>query len=323
MRRRLDLAASLVGRPSVIFLDEPTTGLDPAKREDMWDVVRRLVADGSTVLLTTQYLEEADALADEITVIDHGRVIAHDTPDGLKRDRRRPDASTVRPADPARLDDVARDPRRDRRRARRTSPARGARQRARRRRRRRSPPPSRRLDRRRHRGHRAVPAPAEPRRGLLHPHRPQRRRRRRPRRRRHDHHRPLATPPTAPRSPRPAATAAPAARCCGTALVLAKRSLIKIWRTPEALIDVTLQPIIFLLLFTYIFGGAIAGGSQHDYLQFLLPGILAQTIAMGGVAIGVNLNTDIEKGVFDRFRSCRSPARRRWSAPCSPTSSAT
>jgi oleandomycin transport system ATP-binding protein len=85
MRRRLDLAASLVGSPAVIFLDEPTTGLDPAKREGMWDVVRSLVAGGSTVLLTTQYLEEADALADEITVIDHGKVIAHDTPDGLKR----------------------------------------------------------------------------------------------------------------------------------------------------------------------------------------------------------------------------------------------
>jgi oleandomycin transport system ATP-binding protein len=105
MRRRLDLAASLVGRPAVIFLDEPTTGLDPAKREEMWDVVRRVVADGSTVLLTTQYLEEADALADEITVVDHGRVIAHDTPDGLKRvvggQRLR-----VRPADPARAGDV-------------------------------------------------------------------------------------------------------------------------------------------------------------------------------------------------------------------------
>ncbi len=85
MRRRLDLAASLVGRPSVIFLDEPTTGLDPAKREDMWDVIRSLVTEGSTVLLTTQYLEEADALADRISVIDTGRVIAHDTPDGLKR----------------------------------------------------------------------------------------------------------------------------------------------------------------------------------------------------------------------------------------------
>src|SRR4029079_18643326 len=80
MRRRLDLAASLVGRPNVIYLDEPTTGLDPAKREDMWGVVRSLVADGATVLLTTQYLEEADALADEISVIDHGRVIAHGTP---------------------------------------------------------------------------------------------------------------------------------------------------------------------------------------------------------------------------------------------------
>jgi oleandomycin transport system ATP-binding protein len=105
MRRRLDLAASLVGRPQVIFLDEPTTGLDPAKREDMWDVVRSLVSDGSTVLLTTQYLEEADALADEITVMDHGRVIAHDTPHGLKRvvgGQR----LTVRPADPARRDDL-------------------------------------------------------------------------------------------------------------------------------------------------------------------------------------------------------------------------
>ena len=107
MRRRLDLAASLVGRPAVIFLDEPTTGLDPAKREDMWDVVRNLVDDGSTVLLTTQYLDEADALADEITVIDHGRVIAHDTPDGLKRvigGQR----IVVTPSDRERLEDVER-----------------------------------------------------------------------------------------------------------------------------------------------------------------------------------------------------------------------
>ena len=105
MRRRLDLAASLVGRPSVIFLDEPTTGLDPAKREDMWGVVRKLVDDGSTVLLTTQYLEEADALADEVTVIDHGRVIAHDTPLGLKRVIGG-QTLAVQPADPGRIEDV-------------------------------------------------------------------------------------------------------------------------------------------------------------------------------------------------------------------------
>ncbi len=85
--------------------------------------------------------------------------------------------------------------------------------------------------------------------------------------------------------------------------MLAKRSLIKTFRTPEALIDVTLQPVIFLALFTYIFGGAIAGGSQSAYLQFLLPGMVGQLIAMASVSIGVNLNQDIEKGVFDRFRS--------------------
>ena len=86
-------------------------------------------------------------------------------------------------------------------------------------------------------------------------------------------------------------------------LVLARRSLINTLRTPESLIDVTLQPAIFLALFTYVFGGAIAHGSQHAYLQFLLPGVLGQSIAMGGMAIGVNLNNDITKGVFDRFRS--------------------
>lgn len=85
-------------------------------------------------------------------------------------------------------------------------------------------------------------------------------------------------------------------------LILARRSLIKMWHTPEALVDVTVQPVIFLLLFTYVFGGAI-GGSQADYLQFLLPGLLGQTIATAGVALGQNLNADIEKGVFDRFRS--------------------
>ncbi|MEU6246208.1 ATP-binding cassette domain-containing protein [Glycomyces sp. NPDC047010] len=85
MRRRLDLAASLMGRPRTVFLDEPTTGLDPVKREELWGVVRKLVADGTTVLLTTQYLDEADALADAISVFDHGRVIAHGTPAELKR----------------------------------------------------------------------------------------------------------------------------------------------------------------------------------------------------------------------------------------------
>lgn len=106
MRRRLDLAASLVGRPDVIFLDEPTTGLDPAKRDDVWNIVRRLVADGVTVLLTTQYLEEADALADDITVINHGKVIANGTPAELKQIVGG-QTIVVRPTDPGRLEETS------------------------------------------------------------------------------------------------------------------------------------------------------------------------------------------------------------------------
>jgi len=106
MRRRLDLGASLVGRPQVLFLDEPTTGLDPRGRLEMWDVIRDLVTEGTTLLLTTQYLDEADRLADSIAVIDGGRVIAEGTSDQLKT-RVGGEVLALRVADRSRAPDAA------------------------------------------------------------------------------------------------------------------------------------------------------------------------------------------------------------------------
>jgi oleandomycin transport system ATP-binding protein len=105
MRRRLDLAASLVGRPRVLFLDEPTTGLDPRSRNELWSIVRGLTADGVTVLLTTQYLEEADQLSHDIAVIDKGQVIATGTPDDLKA-KVSGLVLAVTPADPGRIPQI-------------------------------------------------------------------------------------------------------------------------------------------------------------------------------------------------------------------------
>jgi ABC-2 type transport system ATP-binding protein len=108
MRRRLDLGASLMTRPPVLFLDEPTTGLDPTSRQRVWDVVRELIGEGVTVLLTTQYLEEADALADRIVVVDHGRVIADGTPLELKEASRSARiVITLSAPDPSAVDAVA------------------------------------------------------------------------------------------------------------------------------------------------------------------------------------------------------------------------
>ncbi len=111
MRRRLDLAASLIAQPPLLFLDEPTTGLDPRTRAQMWDTIRRLVATGSTVLLTTQYLDEADQLADRIAVIDRGQVVAEGTADDLKTSvgQQSLQITFVRPDDLPTAQDLTRD----------------------------------------------------------------------------------------------------------------------------------------------------------------------------------------------------------------------
>ncbi len=109
MRRRLDLAASLIHNPEVLFLDEPTTGLDPISRAEMWTSIRTLVSGGTTVLLTTQYLDEADRLADTIVVIDRGLVVAEGSPEQLKASIGRPFVRVTLPdADPAALEQVRR-----------------------------------------------------------------------------------------------------------------------------------------------------------------------------------------------------------------------
>jgi oleandomycin transport system ATP-binding protein len=106
MRRRLDLAASMTGRPAVLYLDEPTTGLDPHTRNEVWDEVKDMVGEGVTVLLTTQYMEEAEQLADELTVIDHGKVIAQGEVHTLKA-RVGGRTLRVRPAEPGQLEPIA------------------------------------------------------------------------------------------------------------------------------------------------------------------------------------------------------------------------
>ena len=298
MRRRLDIAASIVVTPRLMFLDEPTTGLDPRSRNQVWDIVRELQEAGTTILLCTQYLDEADQLADRIAVIDHGTVIAEGTPGQLKASvgsgalkvrlldpEQRPEAEEVLrrelghvnlEADPAALDSDVR-----RRRPRR---ARGGRAR----------PVGR-------AGGGLLARPAEPGRGVPRAHRPHgARQRRRGRRARggggmttHDD----AIRKALGSTPRPS-PAGPFA----SAMAFAWRGMLKVKHVPEQLLDVTITPVMFLLMFTYIFGGAIAGSTQ-EYLQYILPGTLVMSVLFTTVYSGVALNTDLTRGVVDRIRT--------------------
>ncbi len=323
MRRRLDLASSLLTRPRVLFLDEPTTGLDPRSRIEIWAVVRELVREGTTLLLTTQYLEEADQLAEQIAVIDHGRVIAQGTGSELKdrvggqilelelvraaeRDRARealagigcgaPEpgdrlaqltlpaprdglemieeaASALRKAGIAVSDLGLRRPTLDDVFLQLT----GA-------------PPSE------NGAEAAVTA---------------------------DNGRPDPTNvgvPTAVRAVRAGASVRPAPRQpsrwrrlsprelrgdLSDARVVSVRNLRHFVRQPDLLIFSTIQPIMFVLLFTYVFGGAISHSLPPgvSYIDYLLPGILIQSVTFRASQTAVGLSEDLKLGVIDRFRS--------------------
>jgi ABC transporter DrrB family efflux protein len=319
MRRRLDLASSLLTRPRVLFLDEPTTGLDPRSRIEIWAVVRELVREGTTLLLTTQYLEEADQLAEQIAVIDHGRVIAQGTGNELK-DRVGGQILEV---------ELVRAAERDTARAALTGIGCG------------DPEPGERL------AQLTLPAPRD---GLemiedaasalrkagiavsdlgL----------RRPTLddvflqltgappSENGAEASVATDngrgdPTSVAIPadRPDAAVRPAPRQpprwrrfsprelrgdITDAQVVSVRNLRHFVRQPDLLIFSTIQPIMFVLLFTYVFGGAISHSLPPgvSYIDYLLPGILVQSVTFRASMTAIGLSDDMKLGVIDRFRS--------------------
>src|SRR4051812_592741 len=302
MRRRLDLASSLLTRPRILFLDEPTTGLDPRSRNEIWAIVRELISEGTTLMLTTQYLEEADELADRIAVIDHGRVIAQGTGNELK-DRVGGQILEVELATAAQRD-----------RAREVLAAVGCG----------DPEPGEREDRL------TLPAPrdgleliedaaAELRRagigvsdlGLRRPTlddvflqltgAP-------PSENGAGAEAPAAVeaPPAPARVPRIRLPSPSELRSAATdAAVVTARNMRHFIRQPQLLIFSTIQPIMFVLLFVYVFGGAVSGSlpAGVKYVDFLLPGILVQSVTFRATQTAIGLAEDLERGVIDRFRS--------------------
>ena len=302
MRRRLDLASSLLTRPRMLFLDEPTTGLDPRSRNEIWAMVRELRREGTTLLLTTQYLEEADQLADRIAVINRGKVIAEGTGSELK-DRVGGQILEVELSSAAQRDH-----------AQEVLARVGCGE----------PEPEERPDRL------SLPAPrhglelveeaaAELRRaeigvtdlGLRRP-------------TLDDVFLQLTgAPPSEDGGPPPRAAAEriserrrpilrlqpPSPRAVrsaiGDAAVVTGRNMRHFIRQPQLLIFSTIQPIMFVLLFVYVFGGAVSGSlpAGVKYVDFLLPGIFVQSVTFRASQTAIGLSEDLERGVVDRFRS--------------------
>ena len=279
--------AALVAAPPVLFLDEPTTGLDVRSRTGLWEVIRDLVGQGATLLLTTQYLEEADQLCDDVVVIDHGHSIADGTPDELKSGigGERIEVTVCELSDLAAAQSLLADVAKgevdvEEHRGALIAPIEGG-----------ASTLTKALQRARARRHRAArrraPAP-DARRGVPDPHGPHRRGSVRGRRR--------------ARSARGGGVMQRLAFAFADTTVIAKRNIIKIKRVPEILVFVLISPIMFVLLFAFVFGNAIdvPGG---DYREFLIAGVFTQTVMFGSTFTAAGLAEDMQKGIISRFRS--------------------
>jgi daunorubicin resistance ABC transporter ATP-binding subunit len=298
MRRRLDIAASMVKISEILFLDEPTTGLDPRSRNSMWSVIRSLARKGTTILLTTQYLEEAEQLADKITVIDEGRVISEGTSNELK-------ASVGQNILHVHLDGVDQQHLATVLKKMEFGQAQ-------------KDPVAKKLLFQVSGQEQAVAILSELGKNNIeitafNLSRPDL----------NEVFLSLTGKTTEEENGQnmqndretdglPAATsvsrlldhASPLHKSgfFGNKLMFGWRNLIKIKHIPEQFMDVLITPIMFTFMFTFLFGGALAG-STRAYLQFFIPGILVQTVTFNAMYAGININNDVSKGIFDRFRS--------------------
>jgi ABC transporter DrrB family efflux protein len=301
MRRRLDLGASLMGRPPVLFLDEPTTGLDPRTRNNLWGFIEDLVAEGTTVLLTTQYMEEAERLAKRIVVIDHGRVVAQGTADQLKEQMggnvlevRTNDSDELQRAASLIADLGTGPPRVDPELNVVSLPTTGG--------------AACLIEAGRRlvdnqvgvadlgirrpslddvflalTGHETAVTPAPT--GA-------------------EHRTESASRITEPGiSPRPNASAPlTPSLAIRDGWGITRRNLVRLARTPQLLFMAIVQPSILLLLFRYVLGGAIKIPGV-DYVNYIVPGIFIEAVLIGGMTTALSLAEDVKSGMVDRFRS--------------------
>lgn len=297
MRRRLDIAASIVKVSEIIFLDEPTTGLDPRSRNALWAIIRNLARKGTTILLTTQYLEEAEQLADRITVIDEGRIISEGTSDELKASVGRNIlhvhlngvSHTHLEAVLDSMKSIVQQFEKDNKRI--SFPVADQKQ-------------AITILGELHNNNIEVTAfnlsrpdlnevflsltgkIKEDQNGEVHgENETEEQQAGESVNKILEHVRPKKS-----------------SGLLGNKFMFGWRNLVKIKHIPEQFMDVLITPIMFTFMFTYLFGGALAG-STKAYLQFFIPGILVQTLTFNAMYAGININNDLTKGIFDRFRS--------------------